>query len=218
MPGAKLAAKEGTPVPFTEESVQIDVKIQPVKVVYVRQKVKIDCGCVGQARFVTAPEPPQAVNKSKLSHRISGLDHLSEISSRHPHYQDLQHLLRGRLRLSPSSVTGSLKNHMRLLVPLYEKLAQVMKREPRKNIDETGWKSFFRREGKESFLDWMWVFGSDRLSLYVLDTSRSSSVLVKWLGLDARGLITSDRCPWLQEVRQAGERDRPVLLLGAFSP
>lgn len=66
----KTCGKPGKPVPFIEESVQIDVRIEPVKVVYIRQKVKFDCGCDGQTRFVTAPEPPQAVNKSKLSHQF----------------------------------------------------------------------------------------------------------------------------------------------------
>jgi transposase len=189
----QICGKAGKEVPFTEESVQIDVNVQPVKVVYVRQKVKFDCGCDGQARFVTAPEPPQAVNKSKLSHSflawIIYLKYLLAI----PLTRICSIFSMGDFTLSPSSVTGALKNYMRLLVPLYEKLAQVMKQEPRKNIDETGWKSFFRREGKESFLDWMWVFGSSKVALYVLDTSRSSSVLVKWLGLDATGVITSDR-------------------------
>ena len=189
----QICGKEGVPVPFTEESVQIDVRISPLKVVYVRQKVKLGCGCAGQARFVTAPEPPQAVNKSKLSHSFLAWIIYLKFLLAIPLTRICCIFSAGDFVLSPSSVTGALRNHMRLLVPLYEKLAQVMKKEPRKNIDETGWKSFFRREGKESFLDWMWVFGSNRVSLYVLDTSRSSSVLVKWLGLDARGVITSDR-------------------------
>jgi len=189
----QICGKEGIPVPFTEESVQIDVRISPLKVVYFRQKAKFGCGCAGQPCFVTAPEPPQAVNKSKLSHSflawIIYLKYLLAI----PLSRVCGIFSSGDFILSPSSVTGALKNHMRLLVPLYEKLAQEMRKEPLKNIDETGWKSFFRREGKESFLDWMWIFGSSRVALYVLDTSRSSSVLAKWLGLDAEGVITSDR-------------------------
>ncbi len=189
----QTCGKKGIPVPFTEESVQIDVRISPLKVVYVRQKVKFDCGCAGQPRFVTAPEPPQAVNKSKLSHLfIAWIIYLKFLLAI-PLSRICSIFSMGDFVLSPSSVTGTLKNHMRLLVPLYERLAQEMKKEPRKNIDETGWKSFFRREGKESFLDWMWIFGSSRVALYVLDTSRSSSVLVKWLGLDAEGVINSDR-------------------------
>ena len=189
----QICGKAGKPVPFTEESVQIDVKIEPVKVVYIRQKVKFDCGCDGRIRFVTAPEPPQAVNKSKLSHRfLAWIIYLKYILAI-PLTRICSIFSMGDFMLSPSSVTGAFQNHMRLLVPLYEKLAQVMKNEKRKNIDETGWKSFFRREGKQSFLDWMWVFGSSRVVLYVLDTSRSSRVLLKWLGRSAEGVITADR-------------------------
>lgn len=189
----KTCGKPGKPVPFTEESVQIDVRIEPVKVVYIRQKVKFDCGCDGQTRFATAPEPPQAVNKSKLSHRfLAWIIYLKYILAI-PLTRIRSIFSTGDFVLSPSSITGSFRKHMPLLVPLYEKLAQVMRSEKHKNIDETGWKSFFRREGKQSFLDWMWVFGSNKVAFYALDTSRSSNVLLKWLGKNATGVITSDR-------------------------
>jgi hypothetical protein len=39
-------------------------------------------------------------------------------------------------------------------------LATVSRQDRQWNIDETAWMSFIRQAGKNSFLNWMWVFAS----------------------------------------------------------
>ena len=56
--------KEGDKVPFTENSTQIEVTLELFRVEYVRERVKRTCDCPDSGnRFVTAPQPPQAIEK-----------------------------------------------------------------------------------------------------------------------------------------------------------
>jgi transposase len=45
------------------------------------------------------------------------------------------------------------------------------------NADETRWKVFERIEGKVSYLWWLWVFASSNVIVFVIDPTRSASVV-----------------------------------------
>jgi len=118
-----------------------------------------------KVRFVTAPEPLQAVNKSKLTHGAIALliylkyylaIALTRISTL---------LAVCGLVLNPSSIVCTFKHHKSLLEALYKKMAEEVKKMGHANADETRWMSFFHRDGKESFMDWMWVFASEKVVL-----------------------------------------------------
>jgi len=53
-----ICGKEHKKLPFTENSSQIDVKLELFRVEYVRERVKRTCDCSDSGnRFVTAPQP-----------------------------------------------------------------------------------------------------------------------------------------------------------------
>lgn len=178
-----ICDKLGTPVPFYEESTQIDVVVHVIKYVYKRQKIKLDCDCAdGHTRFITAPEPPQAVNKSLFSHHLLAFLIMLKILFAMPLKKICDLFSTQDYKIRQSSITGAFQRLMPFLEPLYKKLGKEMESEKQYNIDETSWKGFYQQEGKDSYLNWMWIFASKKVMLYVLDPSRSSKVLLKWLG------------------------------------
>ncbi len=147
-----------------------------------------------KVRFITAPEPPQAVNKSMLDHKsIALLIYLKYLLA--IPLARISTLLAAAcgLNLRPSTMTCTFKLHKDLLEKLYLRMAQEVKKTGHANADETRWMSFHHRDGKKSFMDWMWIIASPNVAFYVLDRSRSSKVLFKWLGDAFQGIITADR-------------------------
>jgi len=259
----QICGKEGTALPlaFAERSTQIEIKVQAVRIVYIREKMKFDCcrqpgiystttpeppwtvnnegmsfktapefnnddvtvpeplartndggvslratlgapqtGGNAKTRFVTAPEPPQAVNKSKLTHdSIALLIYLKYLLAI-PLTRISALLAACGFMLSPSSMTCTFQRHLPLFEALYQKMAEVVKQMGHGNADETRWRSFYHRDGKENFLDWMWVFASEQVVLYVLDKSRSSTVPLKWLGTAIQAVLTVDRAPFYKKL------------------
>lgn len=153
-----------------------------------------------KTRFVTAPKPPQAVNKSKLTHdSIAVLIYLKYLLAI-PLTRISELLAACGFMFSPSSMICTFQHHMPLFEALYLKMAEVVKQMGHGNADETRWRSFYHRDGKENFLDWMWIFASELVTLYVLDKSRSSAVPFKWLGNDIQGVLTVDRAPCYKKL------------------
>lgn len=153
--------KKGVEVPFTENSTQIEVKLELFRVEYVRERIKRTCDCVYAGnRFITAPQPPQAIEKSKFGHNLLSLLVVMKYLFAIPLQRLLTILGMQGAVLSSGSITGAFKKLQLLLKPLYETLAAVSREEGQWNIDETGWMSFIRQIIKNSFLSWMWVFVS----------------------------------------------------------
>jgi len=144
--------------------------------------------------FVTAPQPPQAVDKSKLTTgTLAFLMYLKYFLALPLTRISTLLATACGLRVGPSSMTCTFEHHKDLLKALYDKMAEEVRKFDHINIDETRWMSFFHRVGKANYMDWMWVMASEKVVMYVLDTSRSSKVLFKWLGDTVAGVITADR-------------------------
>ena len=184
--------QEHDPVPFTENSTQVEVRVELFRVEYVRERLKRTCNCDG-SRFITAPRPPQAIEKSKFSHNLLSLLVVLKYIFALPLQRALTILGMQGATLSSGSVTGAFKRLLELLIPLYQSLAAVSRKEGLWNVDETGWMSFIRRPEKSNFLAWMWVFASPKVILYIFDPSRSSKVPLAHLGEKVRGFLVADR-------------------------
>lgn len=144
--------------------------------------------------FVTASQPPQAVNKSKLSMGSFALLVFLKYFLALPLTRISTLLANGcRFELNPSTMTCTFKHHKDLLKALYQRMAGEVRKFSHINIDETRWMSFFHRIGKATYMDWMWVMTSENVVLYVLDRSRSSKVLFKCLGDAVQGVVSADR-------------------------
>ena len=183
-----------TEVPFTENSTQIDVKMELFRVEYVRERVKRTCDCTDAGNlFITAPPPPQVIPKCKFSHNLLSLLIVLKYLFAIPLQRMLTILGMQGAELSAGSITGAFKKLMPMLDALYKSLAVESREDSQWNVDETGWMSFIRQADKKGFLTWMWVFASKKVVLYVQDPSRSSKVPMAHLGEKARGIIIADR-------------------------
>lgn len=192
----QICRDEHDKLPFTENSNVIEVRQELYRVEYVRERLKRACDCDSAEagnRFITAPQPPHAIEKSKFGHNLLSLLVVQKYLFAIPLQRMLTILGMQGTMLASGSITGAFKKLLLLLKPLYESLAVVSKQEGQWNIDETGWNSFIRQINKNSFLSWMWVFVSKKVIFYVLDPSRASKVPLDHLGEKAQGIVIADR-------------------------
>lgn len=69
--------------------------------------------------------------------------------------------------------------------PIYQELVEAIRRSAAVHVDETGW-----RIGVLSA--WLWVFTSQKLTVYTIDERRSHEVVVEILGQAFPGVLVSD--------------------------
>jgi len=160
--------------------------------------------------FVTASQPPQAVNKSMLTTGSVAFIIFLKYFLALP-LTRISTLLNNAcgFTLGPSTMISSFKHHKDLFEALYRRMVEEVRNFGHINIDETSWRSFFRRIGKATYLDWMWVMASEKVVLYVLDKSRSSKVLLKYLGTAVHGVVSADRA---QAYKKFAKEVQGVLL------
>jgi transposase len=189
-----ICGRECEEVTLTEDSSEIDADIQLSLVVTHRKRVKRTCDCEDAGpRFLTAPNPPQAIPKSKFSHNLLSLIIVLKYMFAVPLNRILNLFALQGVSISAGSITSVFSKCFTLFEPLYKELAKVSKQEKRWNVDETSWMSFTQLPGKKNYLAWMWVFVSQKVILYIWDPSRASRVPFAHFGQLARGFLTADR-------------------------
>ena len=94
-----------------------------------------------------------------------------------PIYRYRQALKPIGFKLSAGTVENGFKKLGLLLAPVYWSLLSELRKDPLWNADETHWKVFENIKNKSSYLWWLWVFASKEVVLYVIDPSRSGSVV-----------------------------------------
>jgi transposase len=95
--------------------------------------------------------------------------------------------------MSAGTLTGGLCKLAPLFVPLYEALRDKLRSEPHWHADETRWEVFVDLQGKVGHRWYLWVFQSRSVVHYVLDESRSSSVVEAELAGVEHGHLSCDR-------------------------
>lgn len=110
-----------------------------------------------------------------------------------PSHRLLQELADHGLLMSAGTLAGGPQALAPLSVPLNEALLTKLRSERHWHADETRWEVFVELEGKLGHRRYLWVFQSRSVVHYVLDQSRSSSVVQAELaGVDS-GLLSCDR-------------------------
>jgi transposase len=105
----------------------------------------------------------------------------------HASYATIQGLLRDVLgiRLSTGQLARLVRKASRALDPAYAELRQALPSQARLNVDETGHKE----RGKNL---WTWCFRAPGYTLFRIDRSRGSKVLLEALGRDFDGVLGCD--------------------------
>jgi hypothetical protein len=89
------------------------------------------------------------------------------------------------LVVTPSAICQASQRLANKLDPVYEELIEAIRLCCVVHADETGW-----RIGTLS--SWLWVFTSQRITVYDIDRSRGHEVVIKILGRDFKGTLASD--------------------------
>ena len=128
------------PVPgWVARSLLLDWTVQVFYHVYLRQRYRRTCPCVGPARVLTAPPPRKVIGKGLLEARAIARVCVEKFWLGHP----LHRILRGlslevpALPVTQGGLTGTLKALQPLLEPLYLAIRQRVREQTLAAADET---------------------------------------------------------------------------------
>lgn len=162
---------------------QVELIDRPVEIVEHRSEA---CWCSRCRKNVYAPLPPAVdqgglagPNLTALVAYLKGVCHAS-FSTICKFFRDVLkiHISRGQLVKLISKVTASLAD-------MYDDLLARLPGESRLNVDETG-----HKENKARM--WTWCFRAELYTLFKIDPSRSSTVLIEVLGKEFNGVLGCD--------------------------
>lgn len=177
---------------LTEDSYEIHIETRLVRVKHKRKRAARTCTCSG-LRFITATKPPQVIPKGMFSHAFLAHVLVMKYFFQVPLHRILAMLQMKGLAVNDSTLIGNFKALNDTLKPLYNRLVQINKEAKHWNVDETGWKIFAHTKDKLNFNWWMWIFACKQTVVYLVDATRAGSVLLKHFGVDASGIVSSDR-------------------------
>lgn len=177
---------------LTENSYEVDIEINLVRIKHVRKRAKRACNCPGP-KFVTAPKPPQVIPKGKYTHAFLAYIVVMKYIFQVPLHRVLQMMVMRKLELTESTFIDNFHKLKDRLTPLYQRLVEINQNADHWHIDETGWKMFAPTNQKPNANWWLWVFACKQTVVYIVDASRSASVLLNHFKELTTGIASSDR-------------------------
>ncbi len=185
---------------LTEDSHEITVKVQFEVIRHKRKRCFKTCDCPQTPASVTAAPPPKVVPKGLYTHAFLALVLTWKYGFQIALGRIASMFSMDGLDVHTSTLSEIFKKLQPLLIPLYTLLQTELQEEQVLRIDETGFRHF-DTAGRMTFtevevqprkLAWLWVFSGERVVFFVVDPSRSSSVLTHVLGHDLEATIVSD--------------------------
>ena len=179
--------------PGTEDSEVLEIEVRAYRRVIRRRRYRPHCGCGGVPGIVTAPPPPRLIERGKFGMSVWASVLLDKFRYGRPSHRLLQDLSDHGLNMSAGTLAGGLRALAPLFEPLDQALLRKLRSEPHWHADETRWPVFIELADKVGHRWYLWVFHSRSVVHYVLDASRSATVVEAELaGVDS-GFISCDR-------------------------
>jgi len=148
-----------------------------------RRRYKRACSCPGPAT-VTAPGPPKAIGKGLFTNGFAAMLLVERFAAGRSMNSLVTGLARQGAEISPATLAGTCAQAGALLAPLAAVIAERNRDSWHLHADETTWRVFCPGDGAGPAKWWLWVFiGADTVC-FVMDPSRSGSVLARHAGLD----------------------------------
>jgi transposase len=162
---------------------QLDWQVIIRLVANCQRRYKRECRCPGP-QTVMAPGPPKAVGKGLFTNGFIAM----LLTERYAAGRSLNSLVTGLARqgaeISPATLAGTVAQAGRLLAPLSDAIAERNRDSWLLHADETTWRVFAPGGGEGPAKFWLWVFiGADTVC-FVMDPSRSGTVLARHAGID----------------------------------
>ena len=162
---------------------QVEIVEQPVEIVEHRGEA---CWCRRCRKVVHAPLPAAVRRGGLLGPQLTALvGYLKGVC--HASFSTIRKFFRDVLNipLSRGQLAKVIGKVSAALGPAYEELRGRLPEEARLNVDETGHKD----NGKAH---WTWCFRAELYTLFKIDSSRSSNVLIEMLGEEFNGVLGCD--------------------------
>jgi transposase len=162
---------------------QVEIAERPVEIVEHRGEA---CWCRRCRQVVHAPLPPTVHKGGLVGPRLTALvGYLKAVC--HASFSTIRRFFRDVLKipLSRGQLAKVIGKVNAALGPAYEELRGRLPEEPRLNVDETGHKD----NGKAH---WTWCFRAELYTLFKIDSSRGSEVLIEMLGKEFNGVLGCD--------------------------
>jgi transposase len=171
---------------------QLDWRVIVRLVAHCRRRYRRACDCRVPAT-VTAPGPAKAIGKGLFSNGFIAM----LITERFAAGRSMNSLVTGLSRLgaeiSPATLAGTCAQAGALLAPLAGAITQRSRGSWHLHADETTWRVFAPREGNGPARWWLWVFLGPDTCCFVMDPSRSGTVLARHAGIDEEtGQLSAD--------------------------
>jgi hypothetical protein len=142
--------------------------------------------CPRCRKFHAAPLPTEVEKAGLLGPRLTALTGWFKSRGRDS-YSIVGEFLEdvGGIKVSRGLLAKAIQKVSAALEKPYEELCQALESQPVLNVDETG-----HPENKKRM--WTWVFRADRFTVFHIDPSRGSPVLVALLGTQFQGVLGCD--------------------------
>ena len=133
-----------------------------------------------------APLPPDVRKGGLVGPRLTALVGYLKCAC-HASFSTIRKFLRDvmKITISRGQLTKVIRKVSRALEGTYEELRDRLSVEPQLNVDETGHKDSGRRY-------WTWCFRAEMYTLFKIDPSRGSDVLIDILGKEFNGVLGCD--------------------------
>jgi transposase len=179
--------------PGTDDSEVLEIDVKAYRRVIRRRRYRSGCDCGVVPGIVAAPAPPRLIERGKFGISVWVTVLLDKFLYGCPSHRLLQELADHGLSMSAGTLAGGLQALAPLFVPLEQALLAKLRSEPHWHADETRWEVFVELEGKLGHRWYLWVFQSRSVVHYVLDESRSCSVVEAELAGVESGHLSCDR-------------------------
>lgn len=198
--------KEHVPTPFVEESEEIDYEFKLVRIKHKRLRYRKNayCKCAGASTFITAPAPDKLIPKGLFSSQLWAFILIEKFHLQRPLSRIRKALEMAGLLVSEGVVTSGLKRLTKLFAALYLSIKTENRLALHRFMDETRWRVYADRMGKENHKWWMWTSETELTTLFVLDPSRGGSVPLRLLKGINVGVVSCDRYSSYQPLRKQG--------------
>ena len=162
---------------------QVEIIERPIEIVEPRAE---GCWCRRCRKVVYAALPPAVRKGGLLGPQLTALaGYLKGVC--HASFSTIRRFFRDVLKIpiSRGQLAKVIGKISAALEPAYEELRGRLPDESRLNVDETGHKDNGRTH-------WTWCFRAERHTLFKIDSSRGSQVLIEMLGEEFNGVLGCD--------------------------
>jgi transposase len=171
---------------------QLDWQVIVRLVAHCRRRYKRACGCRVPGT-VMAPGPPKAIGKGRFSSAFIATLLTERFVAGRSQNSLMTGLARQGAEISPATLAGTCAQAGALLAPVADAIAERSRGSWHLHADETTWRVFAPRDGDGPAKWWLWVFIGPDTVCFVMDPTRSGTVLARHTGIDEEtGQLAAD--------------------------